>query len=76
MNRQQQEVVPYLQEENRILREKRGGKRIILNDAPKRRLARAAKKLGEQLSREIGTLPPLPGGFVADGQSVTIGFAG
>ena len=33
MNRQQQEVIDYLREENRILREKLGRKRIILNDA-------------------------------------------
>ena len=56
MNRQQQEVIEYLTEENRVLREKLGHKRIILNDAQKRRLARAAKKLGRQLLREVGTL--------------------
>jgi len=56
MNRQQQEVIEYLTEENRVLREKLGHKRIILNDAQKRRLARAAKKLGRQRLREIGTL--------------------
>ena len=38
MNRQQQEVIEYLREENRILREKLGHKRIILNDSQKRRL--------------------------------------
>ena len=46
MNRQQQEVIAYLTEENRILREKLGHKRIILNDAQKRHLATAAMKLG------------------------------
>jgi len=56
MNRQQQEVIEYLKEENRVLREKLSHKRIILNDAQKRRLARAAKKLGRQLLREVGTL--------------------
>jgi hypothetical protein len=45
MNRQQQEAVSYLREENRILREKLGHKRILLSDAQKRRLARAAVKL-------------------------------
>ena len=38
MNRQQQEVIEYLREENRILREKLGHKRLILNDSQKRRL--------------------------------------
>jgi hypothetical protein len=33
MNRQQQEVIEYLKEENRVLREELGHKRIILNDA-------------------------------------------
>jgi putative transposase len=56
MNRQQQEVIAYLTEENRILREKLGHKRILLNDAQKRRLAAAAAKLGRGLLRQVGTL--------------------
>ena len=32
MNRQQQEVIEYLRTENRILREKLGGRRLLLND--------------------------------------------
>ncbi len=36
MNRQQQEVTEYLREENRVLREKLGHKRIILNDSQRR----------------------------------------
>jgi hypothetical protein len=42
MNRQQQDVIVYIREENRILREKLGSKRIILNDSQRRRLATAA----------------------------------
>lgn len=38
MNRQHQEAISYLREENRILREKLGHKRILLNDGHKRRL--------------------------------------
>ena len=38
MNRQQQEVIEFLTAENRILREKLGHKRLILNDSQKRRL--------------------------------------
>ncbi len=56
MNRQQQEVIAYLREENRILREKLGHKRIILNLDQKQRLAKAAKKLGRQLLSRFGTL--------------------
>ena len=64
MNRQQQDVIAYLTEENRILREKLGHKRIILNDAQKRRLATAAMKVGRDLLRQCGTLfhnLPVPG---------------
>ncbi len=56
MNRQQQEVIEYLREENRILREKLGRKRIILDVAQKRRLATAAMKLGKDMLRQFGTL--------------------
>jgi hypothetical protein len=56
MNRQQQEVISYLTEENRILREKLGHERIILNDNQKRRLAAAGMKLGKDLLRQFGTL--------------------
>jgi len=40
MNRQQQEAIAYLRTENRILREKLGQKRILLNMSQKRRLPR------------------------------------
>ncbi len=56
MNRQQQEVIEYLTEENRILREKLGHKRIILDIGQKRRLATAAAKIGRNLLRQCGTL--------------------
>jgi hypothetical protein len=56
MNRQQQDAISYLRVENRILREKLGHKRIILNVAQKRRLAEAAAKLGRDLLRQFGTL--------------------
>ena len=36
MNRQQQQVIEYLKEENRILREKAGQKRIMLDESQKR----------------------------------------
>jgi putative transposase len=56
MNRQQQEVISYLQEENRILREKLGGKRLLLNAEQKRRLAVKGKALGRRLLEQFGTL--------------------
>jgi len=56
MNRQQQEAIAYLRTENRILREKLGQKRILLNVSQKRRLAAAAARLPRHLLREVGTL--------------------
>jgi putative transposase len=56
INRQQQAMIAYLQEENRVLREKLGGKRLLLNVAQKRRLATAAAKLGCKVLHEITTL--------------------
>jgi hypothetical protein len=45
-----------LKEENRILREKLGGQRILLDDAQKRRLAMAGAKLARQLLAQAATL--------------------
>jgi hypothetical protein len=56
MNRQQQEAIEYLRTENRILREKLGHKRLILNDSQRRRLATVGMKLGKDLLRQFGTL--------------------
>ncbi len=56
INRQQQDLNAYLQEENRVLREKFGGTRILLNVAQKRCLAAAAAKLGCKALNEITTL--------------------
>lgn len=56
MNRQQQQAIQYLRTENKILREKLGQKRIILNDSQRRRLATAGMKLGKELLRQFGTL--------------------
>ena len=56
MNRQQQEVIEYLREENRILREKLGDKRLLLNAEQKRRLAVKGKALGRRLLEQFGTL--------------------
>ncbi len=55
MNRQQQEVIEYLQTENRVLKEKLGAKRIMLNDDQRRRLGVKGKILGRKLLEEFGT---------------------
>jgi len=56
LNQQQQDVVDYLQEENRVLREQIGGRRLRLNDDQRRRLAVRAKKLGRRVLHELATL--------------------
>ena len=38
LNQSQHEVIEYLQEENRVLREQLGGKRLRFNDDQRRRL--------------------------------------
>ena len=56
INRQQQEVIEYLRTENRVLKEKHGGKRLLLNDDQRRRLAVKGQLLGRKRLEEIGTL--------------------
>jgi len=56
LNQQQQEVIDYLQEENRVLHEQLGTRRVRLNDDQRRRLAVRAKKLGRRALHELATL--------------------
>src|SRR6516225_2826422 len=56
VNEHQQEVIDYLQEENRVLREQLGGKRLQFNDDQRRRLAVRAKKLGGRMLHELATI--------------------
>jgi len=46
VNRHQLDVIEYLQEENRVLKERLGGRRIRFTDTERRRLARRAHALG------------------------------
>ena len=59
MSRNQQDVIEYLLEENRILRAHHGNKRLRFTDSQRRRLARRAKKLGRRalLNLETGVSP-------------------
>jgi hypothetical protein len=54
--RRQQEVVEYLLEENRTLREQLSGKRLRLTDAQRRRLAVKARALGRKRLKVFGTM--------------------
>ena len=46
-------MIEYLKEENKILREKLGPKRILLNDSQRRRLAILGKKVGRKMLTEV-----------------------
>jgi transposase InsO family protein len=56
VNRHQQDVIEYLQEGNRRLREQLGGKRLRFTDRQRRRLAVRAKAIGRRRLFEVGTL--------------------
>jgi hypothetical protein len=56
MNQRQLQMIDYLREENRILREQLGERRMRLNDDQRRRLAAKAKGLGRKLLAEVATI--------------------
>jgi transposase InsO family protein len=56
VNRSQQDVIEYLQEENRVLREQMGGRRLLFTDRQRRCLAAKAKAIGRKGLLEISTL--------------------
>jgi hypothetical protein len=56
INRQQQDVIEYLQEEVRVLRELQGGKRVEFCDDQRRRLARKAKRLGLSQLKDVASI--------------------
>ena len=55
-NRHQQDVIEYLEAENRFLREQLGGKRLRFTDQQRRRLAVKAKEIGRNGLSRIETL--------------------
>ena len=55
VNRQQQDVIDYLQEENRVLRTGLQGKRLKLSDDDRRRLAVKAQALGREALAQIAS---------------------
>ncbi len=56
LGQQQRDAIDYLPEENPVLREQLGNKRLRLNDDQRRRLAAKAKTLGRRLLREAATI--------------------
>ena len=56
VNRQQLQVIEYLREENRVLREQLGDKRLRFTDAQRRRLGEKGKALGRKKLQQLGTV--------------------
>jgi hypothetical protein len=56
INRHQQQVIEYLMEENRVLREQIGSQRLRFSDDQRRRLAAKATKLGRKLLALVATI--------------------
>jgi putative transposase len=56
LGQQQREAIDYLREQNRVLREQLGNKRLRLNHNQRRRLAAKAKKLGRRILHEVATI--------------------
>ena len=56
MNQNQQYAIDYLREENRVLREQLGTRRLRFTDDQRRRLAAKAKLVGRRLLSDIAGL--------------------
>ena len=67
MNRRQLLVIDYLREENRVLREQLGERRLRFTDDQRRRLAAKAKGLGRKVLHDFATIVT-PETLIADNQ--------
>src|SRR5262252_663549 len=56
MNQHQQHIIEFLREENRVLREQIGDRRLRFSDDQRSRLAAKAKKLGRRLLAQVATI--------------------
>jgi putative transposase len=56
INQRQQQLIEYLVEENRVLREQIGDRRMRFTDDQRRRLAASAKKLGRKVLAQVATI--------------------
>jgi hypothetical protein len=56
MNHEQQQILNYLRQENRILHAQLGTRRLRFDDKQRRRLAVSAKLLGRRVLAEVATI--------------------
>ena len=60
VNRHQDDLIDYLREENRVLREHLGPRPLRLTDAQRRRLAVRGHKLGRRVLTQVAGIVVLP----------------
>src|SRR5690348_7915243 len=56
VNQHQRDVIDYLREENRVLREQLGSRRLRFSDAQRQRLAAKARVLGRRVLMDVATI--------------------
>ncbi len=56
LNRHQDDLIDYLREENRVLREQLGGRALRLTDTQRRRLAVRGQKLGRRVLMQVAAI--------------------
>ena len=56
LNRHQEDLIDYLREENRVLREQLGSRPLRLTDAQRRRLAVRGKRLGRRALTRVASI--------------------
>jgi hypothetical protein len=56
LDRREREALAYLVEENRLLRQQLGGRRLRFTDDDRRRLAMGAHRLGRAALRDLATV--------------------
>ena len=59
LNQEQQKILEYLQEENRVLKAQLG-QRLRLSDEERRRLSAKGKELGRKLLNSVAAIPTRP----------------
>jgi putative transposase len=56
MNEEHLKIIDYLTEENRVLKQQLGGRRLRLTDDQRRRLASKARQLGRKMLQDVVTI--------------------
>jgi hypothetical protein len=56
MNQEHQKIIDYLTEENRVLKQQLGGRRLRLTDDQRCRLASKARQLSRRMLQEVATI--------------------